>query len=563
MLSVCFLAYAQGQTREPVFRNTTILQSVPVRVVDKSGTDVAGLAARDFTLLDSGRPQQISFFAAGHVPVSLAVLLDASRSMDFGGKLGRAREFLTPLLHANHPDDEIFFVPFTDRIEAFHRVEAGQNALPPARKIGAEGGGTALYDALASALCHLRTARNALQAIVVVTDGADQHSRLNLDQLIALTQSSNALIFTVGLFDDAEYSVFSERDPRVTLLGEHDIDNPVVVFDRLARESGAQSFFPRSEDDFGKALGRISAILQAQYTLAYCPHDAGRFRRIEVKVRRAGLRVLARRGVGAYEAGETVRFAASSCEVSPQDHPYPWETRTTRSPSGALVYREDFSNPASGWPTRREKKAPAPASSVMQGGQTRGPLTRVEMPSLSGPAEYRPGLRYVPGGFEVTRTQPPEAGSTRSGTVVAYGPSWDDFRASLTVETDWSQAGEEWFGAQPAMVFGLSESGYCVLLLRSTGDRGKELAWELEKRSLPDGAISPLIPWTSISRSPHTRAHRISVERAKGLITVRVDGETPPNASVQERTLAHGLIGFGLFGEGRAVFRDLAVEGLP
>jgi hypothetical protein len=53
------------------------------------------------------------------------------------------------------------------------------------------------------------------------------------------------------------------------------------------------------------------------------------------------------------------------------------------------------------------------------------------------------------------------------------------------------------------------------------------------------------------------------VERHKGQITVRVDDAAVPIASVQERTLDHGLVGFGLFGEGRAVFRDLAVESLP
>lgn len=87
---------------------------------------------------------------------------------------------------------------------------------------------------LASVLCPLRGAKNVLQAIVIITDGADQHSRLTLDQLIALTQSSNAQIFTIGLFDPSEYDVFRERTKTVSLLGERDIDNPLVVFERLS-----------------------------------------------------------------------------------------------------------------------------------------------------------------------------------------------------------------------------------------------------------------------------------------------------------------------------------------
>jgi hypothetical protein len=71
-----------------------------------------------------------------------------------------------------------------------------------------------------------------------------------------------------------------------------------------------------------------------------------------------------------------------------------------------------------------------------------------------------------------------------------------------------------------------------------------------------------LIPWTNIPAA-RARMHKLSVERRKGQITVLVDDRPVPISSVNERTLDHGLIGFGLFGEGRAVFRELSVEGLP
>ena len=141
--------------------------------------------------------------------------------------------------------------------------------------------------------------------------------------------------------------------------------------------------------------------------------------------------------------------------------------------------------------------------------------------------------------------------------------SWDDFRASISVETDWSQAGEEWFGTHVGMVFGLSEAGYCTLLLRGTGEKGKsDIAYALLKRSLPGGQVTKLIPWTNIP-APRTRMHRLSVERRKGQITVQVDGQPAPISSVVESTLDHGLVGFGLFGAGRALFRDLTIESLP
>jgi hypothetical protein len=90
---------ARGQAApEPVFHSTRTLQSVPVRVVDGSGRDVDGLTASDFTLLENGRAQKLAFFGAERMPVSLAVLLDTSRSMDLGGKLKRAQALLAPLV---------------------------------------------------------------------------------------------------------------------------------------------------------------------------------------------------------------------------------------------------------------------------------------------------------------------------------------------------------------------------------------------------------------------------------------------------------------------------------
>ena len=274
-----------------------------MRVVDKSGNDVGGLTAPDFTLLENGKPQPIAFFGTGRVPVSLAVLLDTSRSMDYGGKLTRARQLLAPLLGVdqgddNHPDDEIFFVPFTDRIEAFDRVTEGRQVRLPPRGIGSvTGGGTAFYDALASALCHLRAAEER-------PGHRDHHRRRRSAQPSEPRPAgrADAILERPDLhhraLEDYEYSIFKEGEKTVTLLGEHDIDHPVVVFDRLAKESGAEAFFPHNEEDLKSSIERISAILQAQYTLAYYPHVANRFRRIEVKARRPGVRVLARRGVG-------------------------------------------------------------------------------------------------------------------------------------------------------------------------------------------------------------------------------------------------------------------------
>ena len=560
-----------------VFRSTTNLQSIAVQVVDKKGDFVPGLTVNDFTLLEDGHPQKTAFFGAEQQAASVAIVLDSSRSMDFGRKFDRARELLAPLFGGHDPKDEIFFMPFTDRVEAFEQLTAEQRLHPELIKTSRSdtGRGTALYDALASALCRMRTAENLRLAVVVITDGADQHSRLNLEQLIGLAQMSTPQIFMIGFFDRQEARVFHEMGKTVTLLGEREIDNPVTVFDRLAKESGAESFFPSSEQDLKAALDRIKEMLEAQYTLAYYPQNTDRFRKIEVRVRRGGVKVVTRRGVGSSSEGGPVHFNASTCEVAAKEHPYPWEPKSVRTVSGDLVYHEDFSDPKSGWPNRREQ---IPSSR---------PATFRQMPEAGG--EYRPGLRYAGGGYEISRHAPvglTDSGPILDGVIGAYGPPFDNLSASVSVETDWARSSRPATGNAPpglsfseiaaGLVFHMNEEGYYALVLagnrvrNAAGRMAQVIEYKLVRTLFKDdgpGHDVDLIPWTPVvspelvseaSAASATEPHTISVEYRGGQITVSVDGQRLGTA--HDNRLANGLAGLAVFGKGDAVFHDLIVQ---
>jgi Ca-activated chloride channel family protein len=564
----------------PVFRATTNLQSIAVQVVDKKGNFVPGLTVDDFTLLEDGLPQKIAFFGTHQQPVSLAILLDSSRSMDFGRKFDRARELLAPLIAGHHPDDQIFFAPFMARIDAFEQLTRAQRLHPELIQTSRDGvdRGTALYDALASALCRMGTAGNLRQALVVITDGADQHSRLNLEQLIELAQMSNLQTFMIGFFSRAESKLFDEGHKTITLIGEREIDNPVIVFDRLAKESGAESFFPSSEQDLKAALDRISELLEAQYTLAYYPENVDRFRRIEVRVRRRGVKVITRHGVGSSSAGNPVHFEASTCEVSAPDHPYAWELKSTQTPSGDLLYHEDFSDPNSGWPNRREE---VPVGSARFPQHQRG---------------YRPGMRYIPGGYEISRNVPANltsSGPILDGDVVAYGPPWDNMGASVSVQTDWTRtfrpqrdkssggclASHSYSEIAPGLVFHLNPDGYYASVLAGTivvnsacRPVRKIIQFKLVRTLFSDDGASQdseLIPWTQVSSSvldpqapiQHTtEPHKISVEYRGGQIAVMVDDRQA--GSIHDDRLPNGLAGLAVFGKGEAIFHDLLVQDL-
>src|ERR1700690_267181 len=95
-LSLVSVSLALAQSESGVFVANTDLQSIAVRVADKQGRDVHGLAASDFIILEDGVPQKIAFFGAENQPISLAILLDTSFSMKASQKLDRARRLLGP-----------------------------------------------------------------------------------------------------------------------------------------------------------------------------------------------------------------------------------------------------------------------------------------------------------------------------------------------------------------------------------------------------------------------------------------------------------------------------------
>jgi hypothetical protein len=298
------------------------------------------------------------------------------------------------------------------------------------------------------------------------------------------------------------------------------------VFRRLARESGAESFFPSSERGLKKALDRISALLETQYTLAYYPRRVDKIRKIEVKVDRSGVNVAARRSVGSESPSDTVHFAATSCSVSPKDHPYPWESRVTSTSSDARVYHEDFSDPQSGWPNGR---------------------------FFSNTGSM---ARYVRGGYEVYRARVDASSlgavdgviATAADTVIAaYGPWWENFRASALVEQT----------NNGGLVFDVMEQGYYAFLLQPVG-KGNEIDFSLVK-GYWNGTRSTMLPWTPVmSVERPGKVHKLSVECERGYITLQVDDRRV--GIVRDTTFRYGLVGFGVLGEGHVGVHDLRVE---
>lgn len=524
---------------------------------DKHGGNVRGLTAKDFTVREDGKRQQIAFFDAGGAPVTVTVLVDSSISMSEDQKVGSAEEIAARFMRIARPNDDIYAMDFTEHTGSFEHLTAEQIRNPQAVTVPSAGGeGSAVYDAIASASCHLRDSKNPRQAIIVITDGVDQHSRLNLNQLVDLVRSQRAQLFLIGLHSKSQFRFHDRIDPTVTLVTGHDIDNPEYVFYRLAKEAGAATFILNSENGLQKALAAVSDMLDAEYTIAYYPPATPRkLRKIEVRVNRHDVRVLASRTiVSNQDFSKTVDYLAGTCTVSPIAYPYPYETRVSGDPEEG-VYRDDFSDSHSGWPNH-------PDSHYVAGGY--------ELSSVEQAGKVAQGdSRSVQSGAWVTG-EPQLIASTMQGpsrvfresVIAAYGPPWPDFRVSATVKmipatSNWSANSKFSSPVRSAagLVFRITWKGYYALLVGPSHEDKTRLAFELVARTFVGDsyAESVIVPWTTLPHDPALKA-QLAAQAIGNQIAVFIDGQQVGIA--RDDTFADGYAGFIVSAPAQAVFSN-------
>jgi len=248
---------------------------LPITVLDKSGGPVEGLVADDFQVFEDGRPQTISHFSRQQdLPIRLGIVVDTSGSME--ATLPEVQRvvigFLRNLLR---PKDRAFVVSFSDRpalIEGFTADFAGLERAMIALRADR---GTAFNDATVYSLFQFSGVRGR-KAMVILTDGEDNASRMSYDRVLDYAQRSGVMIYVVAI--DLSITKVMVRSQ----------------LSRLARTTGGEAFFLASNADLKTVYDRINRELRSQYLLAYTsdattPPDV--FRKITVKIRKPGLEV--------------------------------------------------------------------------------------------------------------------------------------------------------------------------------------------------------------------------------------------------------------------------------
>lgn len=291
-------AYGQdtGGGQRPRFRSGVDVIAMNVTVTDASRRYVTDLDRQDFHIFEDGRPQEVTFFQKGSLPLALALLIDTSASMELN--LAVAQEAAIGFVRELSPVDVATVIDFDTRVQVRQGFTNDQVALEAAIRKTAAGGSTALYNAVYIALKELNKtfldetlAQSRRRAIVILSDGEDTSSLVAYDEVLGLAARSDVAIYAIGL---------QGRD----ISGVKRPNEAQFVLRRFAEQTGGRVFFPGDARELAGIYGEIKAELANQYFLAYESNNArrdGQFRRIAIRVERAG--AIARSRPGYYAPG--------------------------------------------------------------------------------------------------------------------------------------------------------------------------------------------------------------------------------------------------------------------
>jgi VWFA-related protein len=257
-------------------------------VTDRHGHYIPNLQQRDFALLDDQKaPASVhGFHQQINLPIRVGIVIDASTSIRsrFQFEQQSATEFLLQILKAK--SDRAFVMGFDvtpnvtqDWTNNIDGLETGINRLRP-------GGGTALFDAVYTAcrdklLDISRGQEPVRKAMVLLSDGDDNQSRVRPDEAIKMCQRSETII----------YAISTNWTPS---RGKGD-----KVLQDMAEATGGEVFFPPSVEEVSNSFTSIEEELRSQYALTYTPADFkydGSFRPIYLFCNDRRYQVRARKG---------------------------------------------------------------------------------------------------------------------------------------------------------------------------------------------------------------------------------------------------------------------------
>ena len=272
---------------DQTYRVSVDLVNVFCSVWDRNTNSfVTNLTREDFTVLEDNQKQEIrNFNRETNLPLTIALLMDTSQSV--APKLKFEQDAANGFFYSILRDtDRAMLLEFDSGVTLIQDFTNDPNKMAKQIRSLRAAGGTALYDAIYLACDEKLIRETGRKAIVIVSDGEDQSSKMTFDQALEMALKAEATIFSISV-------------NRGGFFGVGDTKNGDRVLKQLSDETGGRSFFPFKIDELDDAFRQISQELRSQYNIGYLSNNTkrdGSYRKVEVKVGEKGLRLSYRKG---------------------------------------------------------------------------------------------------------------------------------------------------------------------------------------------------------------------------------------------------------------------------
>ena len=275
----------------PVFKASVARVSVAATVRDRRGRPVTSLTAEDFHLFDNGKPAKILEFSRAQAPVGIALLTDVSGSMDVAEKRAASKETAKQLLQWLKPgEDQIGLYAFDKTLEEVQPLRPAPGDILK-RMEGLEPyGKTSLFDAIADTGQRVAVTAGPRRAVVVLTDGYDNASRMSAAEVSALASGIDVPVYVIVVVSPFD------KDGRKSLIDADLQELQNGPLGNLARWTGGEILVPVSAEDLAESTLKLVTELRHQYLMAFEPGGQPGWHPLEVRTKRTDLTVRARSG---------------------------------------------------------------------------------------------------------------------------------------------------------------------------------------------------------------------------------------------------------------------------
>jgi VWFA-related protein len=255
---------------------------VPFSVLGKKGVPITDLAAKEVSLLVDGKKVATDLFERSmNAPVSWTILLDGSGSMGLAGKMEAAKAAINALTARRREGDDFALYVFDSEGRANEMVPFTENpaAITRAVDVVRPWGKTAFFDALAQMPERSELGRNPTRAIILLSDGIDNASKLTRAEIEKKMEGVSIPVYAFGLREPAEQDV-----KKIVPLSE-EMSN-IDLLEELASASGGKLFVGNQAETLATAVLGIEKVLRAQYLIGFPPTGKGavKYRRISLEL---------------------------------------------------------------------------------------------------------------------------------------------------------------------------------------------------------------------------------------------------------------------------------------